>query len=356
MALRFQPALASGERQVLHEQGAYTSGRTWKLGEFCLTDRRLLFGHMHRQFLEVDLGRVEDMCLRKKAFILSSKPCVVLTYRDAGRDKPREAWIVNGHIDRWRSAIAGLLAERGIELRHEPSEAGEEVSSDGEGSGWPRDDPRAAGGAVRRGRRDADRRERLQTAMAKIRGQDRACALQPSDIAEVARLVDGGSARMLWHLWKHRHYRLDELKEMLGETSHMAVLARIRGVINPAAERLLGRPILVFERSRTDRETGERVLHSWWLNEEPAIEATGNGHFVDVFDEGDHFLVILELTGAREEDIQVEARDGRLSVAVNTAESRCYEETPLPPGAEAGALSTTYRNGILQVRLGKEAA
>jgi HSP20 family molecular chaperone IbpA len=356
VAQRFQPALALDEREILHEQGAYTSGRTWKLGEFSLTDRRLLFGHMHRQFLEIDLGRVEDMCLRKKAFILTSKPCVVLTYRDAGRDKPRDAWIVNAHIDRWWSAIAGLLAERGIELRHEPSEAGEDVSPDVESSAWPQDDPRAAGPAVRRGRCDAARRERRQVALAKIYGRDRPGGLQPDDVAEVARLVDGGSARMLWHLWKNRHHRLDELREVLGESSHMAVLARIREVINPAAVRLLGRPILVFERSRTDPETGERVLHSWWLNDEPAIEATGNGHFVDVFDEGDHFLVILELMGAREEDIQVEARDGRLSVAVNTAENRCYEETPLPAGAEAGALSTTYRNGILQVRLGKEAA
>jgi HSP20 family molecular chaperone IbpA len=49
------------------------------------------------------------------------------------------------------------------------------------------------------------------------------------------------------------------------------------------------------------------------------------------------------------------ARDGRLSVAVDTAESRYYEEAPLPAGAEAHELSTTYRNGILQVRLGKEA-
>jgi HSP20 family molecular chaperone IbpA len=361
VALRFQPALAPDEREVLHEQGAYTSGRTWKLGEFCLTDRRLLFGHMHRQFLEIDLGRAEDMCLRKKTFMLTSKPCVVLTYRDGACRKPREAWIVNGHVEKWRNAIARLLAERGLELREELSEASEDVVSpcpeDHRERLYARNDPRAAGPAMRMGRRDLAQasKERLQALVKHIRSGDKAGALQAKDLAEVTRLVDCGSAKMLWHFWKNRHCRLDELKEMLGETSHMGVLARIRDVINPMAMRLLGKPILVFERLRIDRQTGERVLHSWWLNEEPAIDTTGNGQFVDVFDEGDHFLVILELAGAHEEDIQVEAREGRLSVAVGTVERRHYEETPLPAGANARDLSTTYRNGILQVRLGKEA-
>jgi hypothetical protein len=362
VAQRFQPALAPDEREILHEQGAYSSGRTWKLGEFCLTDRRLLFGHMHRQFLEIDLGRVEDMCLRKKAFMLTSKPCVVLTYRHGAAVKPREAWIVNGHVEKWRSAIARLLAERGLDLQEEPSEASEDVVSRRPADSYerphPRNDPRAAGPAMRMGRRDAAQasKERLQALVEEIRGRDKAGALQARDLAEVARLLDRGSAEMLWHFWKNRHYRLDELKEMLGETSHMGVLARIRDVINPTAMRLLGKPVLVFERSRIDYRTGEHALHSWWLNEEPAIDTTGDGQFVDVFDEGDHFLVILELAGAHEEDIQVEARGGWLSVAVDTAECRYCEETPLPAGADARDLSTTYRNGILQVRLGKEAA
>jgi HSP20 family molecular chaperone IbpA len=362
VAQRFQPALAPDEREILHEQGAYTLGRTWKLGEFCLTDRRLLFGHMHRQFLEIDLGRVEDMCLRKKAFMLTRKPCVVLTYRNGGGGKPREAWIVNGHVEKWRSAIAGLLAERGLELREELPDAGEDlISRCPEDPGerlYAREDPRAAGPAVRMGRRDVAQasKEHLQAVVKDVRSRDSVGALQARDLAEVARLVDRGSAKMLWHFWKNRHYRLDELKQMLGETSHMGVLARIRDVINPAATRLLGKPVLVFERSRVDQQTGKHVLHSWWLNEEPAIDTTGDSQFVDLFDEGDHFLVILELAGANEEDIQVEARDGRLSVAVDTAERRYYEETPLPAGADARDLSTTYRNGILQVRLGKEAA
>jgi HSP20 family molecular chaperone IbpA len=142
---------------------------------------------------------------------------------------------------------------------------------------------------------------------------------------------------------------------MLDEASHMAVLARIREVINPAAMCVLGKPILVFEPSRIDYRTGEQVLHSWWLNEETVGDTDNTQEYVDVLDEGDHFFVLVELPGVQEEDIRVDAGGDRLSVAVDTAETRYYNEIPLPAGAAARDLSTTYRNGILQVRLGKEA-
>ena len=339
MAQTFQPALAPDEREILHEQGAYSSGRTWKLGQFCLTDRRLLFGHMHRQFLEIDLGRVEGVRVQQKPFLLTSKPCVVLTHADGAGGRTREAWIVNGHVEKWRSALACLLAERGRDLKGPTHTARSSTLEVRTSNVQPR----------------STRRERLQAVLAEIHGRQRAGRLQAEDLAEIARLVDQASARMLWHFWKNHHFTLDELQMLLGETSHMGVLVRIREVINPAAVRLVGKPILVFERSRMDHQTGERVLNSWWLNDEPALGVAGSGQQVDVLDEGDHFLVILELAGAREEDIRVEARDGRLSVAVDAAESKYYEETPLPASAAARDLSTTYRNGILQVRLGKEA-
>lgn len=90
------------------------------------------------------------------------------------------------------------------------------------------------------------------------------------DIAEIAQQVDEQSARMLWYLWLYRHTKLDELRKVSGETSYRNVLLNIREVINPTATRLLGKPIMVFERSAMDYGTGEHIFHSWWLNEEAA--------------------------------------------------------------------------------------
>lgn len=89
--------------------------------------------------------------------------------------------------------------------------------------------------------------------------------IDTQDIAEVARLVDPTSAKMLWYFRENRHARLDELTRLAGESSRVYVLLKIMDVINPAAEQVLGRPILVFEKSALDYHTGEHVFHSWWL-------------------------------------------------------------------------------------------
>ena len=45
----------------------------------------------------------------------------------------------------------------------------------------------------------------------------------------------------------------------------MHVLLRIRDTINPVAERIIGNPLLLFERSKIDPDTGEQVLFRWWM-------------------------------------------------------------------------------------------
>jgi hypothetical protein len=93
-------------------------------------------------------------------------------------------------------------------------------------------------------------------------------SIRPEDIEQVAQLIDPQSARMLWYLWGRRHASLDELKKISGDASHIKVLSRIRERINPAARHVLGKPIVVFERSAMDYYTGEHVFYSWWLNDE----------------------------------------------------------------------------------------
>lgn len=88
----------------------------------------------------------------------------------------------------------------------------------------------------------------------------------------MARLLDDDSAKILWYLWHNRHASLDELMKLVGEACHRNVLVRIRDRLNPAARRLLGRPIVVFERSALDYRTGEHIFFNWWLNEEATYE------------------------------------------------------------------------------------
>jgi len=136
------------------------------------------------------------------------------------------------------------------------------------------------------------------------------------------------SREILWHLWWQGHARLDELVELIGAATDMEVLFRLREVINPAAERILGQPIVEFRESRVDPATGEKVLFSWWLELDerttglkgrPLARRRG-GPLVDLFDEKDHIMIIAELSPSV-----------RLTKEAETA----------------------YKNGILRIRLGK---
>jgi HSP20 family molecular chaperone IbpA len=355
VARTFQPALAHDERVLLCEQGGYTSGRSWRLGILCLTDRRLLFAQGDRQRVDIPLSCVTEMGIEKRPFVLATKPCLALRQRDGGGNG-RKAWLTVAHMEKWWGVMAGLVEEQGTILHAEGGQPQDVASGSGPVSAYLQDDPRGAGPALRPPRRESTEigGDRARQIVSEARSGRRDEPLPVDGIAQVARLLDRASAKLVWHIWKNRHARLDELTDLLGETSHMNALVRIREEVNPLAVRLLGRPLLVFERSRVDQRTGQQVLFSWWLNEEPPGGPAGEAEFVDVLDEGDHFLILLELPGVNEEEIKVGIEDSTLTVAVDTTHRRYHEQVLLPAGVDAGRLSASYRNGILQVRLSKE--
>lgn len=74
---------------------------------------------------------------------------------------------------------------------------------------------------------------------------------------------------------------------------------------------------------------------------------------VDVLDEGDRVAVIAELPGVQEQDIQVQAHGDILEITAGTGDRRYEKEVLLPSVVEPASLESTYRNGVLQVRLAK---
>jgi len=99
----------------------------------------------------------------------------------------------------------------------------------------------------------------------------------------------------------------------------------------------------------------------------PAVEAFGNIRatedgpvvaeerepLVDVFDEGDVILVVAELPGVDQDDIHVEVNGDVLSLSTE-GDTKYAKEILLPSVAEATPTQTTYRNGVLEIRLAKE--
>jgi len=72
---------------------------------------------------------------------------------------------------------------------------------------------------------------------------------------------------------------------------------------------------------------------------------------VDIFDEEDILLVIAELPGVGEDDIQVKVNDDRLKLSTRTRGRRYAKEVNLP--CLTDTVKSTYKNGILKIRLHK---
>lgn len=76
---------------------------------------------------------------------------------------------------------------------------------------------------------------------------------------------------------------------------------------------------------------------------------------VDVFDEGDNIKVVAEFPGVEKDDIILELVEDVLTLKVDTQTKKYYKEVKLPTAVEKEVFGSTYRNGILEVKLKKMA-
>jgi len=149
-------------------------------------------------------------------------------------------------------------------------------------------------------------------------------------------------------LYENRHARIDTLAKLIEAPNHMDILLKIREIINPTAEKIIGYPILSFESSKINKETGEKVLFSWWL--------TGQSHqekekpLLDIFDENAELIVYLELLGIKEDKLRLSVANNKLIIDVD---KNYHKEIPLPAVVNAKSFTSRYKNNILEVRLKK---
>ena len=72
---------------------------------------------------------------------------------------------------------------------------------------------------------------------------------------------------------------------------------------------------------------------------------------VDVFEELEHVLIIAEVPGIVQEDVQLELHDDILVLAAEKGEKKYRKEVLLPSSFSSDRMSFTCRNGILEIRL-----
>lgn len=160
--------------------------------------------------------------------------------------------------------------------------------------------------------------------------------------------LDADSKGIIRFLYENRHARIDTLAKLIEAPTHMDILLKIREIINPTAEEIIGYPILSFESSKIDWETGEKVTFSWWLAGQPYKE--GKEPLLDIFDEDDDLAVYLELLGIKEDKLRLSVMNNKLII---DADKDYHKEIPLPAVVNAKSFTRRYKNNILEVRLKK---
>lgn len=74
---------------------------------------------------------------------------------------------------------------------------------------------------------------------------------------------------------------------------------------------------------------------------------------VDVFDEKDKIFVVAELPGVEESDINTEVEGDILTLSAERGEKKYNKEVLLPCKVDEKSLTSTYKNGILEIRVKK---
>ncbi len=77
---------------------------------------------------------------------------------------------------------------------------------------------------------------------------------------------------------------------------------------------------------------------------------------VDVFDEGDHLLVIAELPGMEENEIHLDVKGDILSLKAEGKDRKYSKEVLLPSEVETESMETQYKSGIMEIKFTKKTA
>lgn len=74
---------------------------------------------------------------------------------------------------------------------------------------------------------------------------------------------------------------------------------------------------------------------------------------VDVLDEKKEVVIIAELPGVDKEDIKLDVTEFSLKITVDTPERSYFKKLNLPAKVLQDSLQTSYKNGVLEIRLHK---
>jgi HSP20 family protein len=74
---------------------------------------------------------------------------------------------------------------------------------------------------------------------------------------------------------------------------------------------------------------------------------------IDVFDEKEEIKVYAEMPGVSQEDIKLDLKEDILDISSQSGDRKYHKEVLLPAKVKAENLTSSYKNGILEVKIKK---
>lgn len=74
---------------------------------------------------------------------------------------------------------------------------------------------------------------------------------------------------------------------------------------------------------------------------------------IDVLEEKDEIIVVAGFAGFRRENLKIHIKDQRLTLSAEALDRKYYKSLNLPKRVIPDAIHTTYKNGVLEIRLTK---
>jgi len=172
-------------------------------------------------------------------------------------------------------------------------------------------------------------------------------------ITQFMEALDEKSKSIVWCIWRSRHANIRELSKSINAPTDSYTLSRLREVINPTAEQILGKPLLKFEEAKIDPFTGDKVLFSWWLVDGLPL-MNKRDELLDIFDEPGYLRIVAQLSHLNTEssiNVILEPSNHGYETLVISAYDY-YRRVPLFYPVSKN-MKKTYRNGILEIILKK---
>lgn len=295
--------LLPGESIVLSGQGFFknNSRSGWRPGNLALTNRRLVLHQPTRNLFSTPLDAINTVATEKKGFILKSVDALSIGCANATDKSSERVWIVVKDPVTWQKGIFSRTKLKVSEI----------------------------------------------------------------DLEKVSSELDSSSRKILLYVWDNQHATLQALAKLIEAENHWDVLNLIRNKINRISEKMVGYPMLVFERSMIDPITNQKVLFSWWIIGAHESLPVQKGHdripdfdqyinpLIDIFEEKEHVIVLIEINGVQQEEILTGITDTKLKLHCNSKRIQFSEDLLLPCKVDAETIEKNIAHGIVEIRMKK---